>query len=363
MAEFFEIWGGSPRLQLPGVWFHWVNTAMMLAAWRKVGFAGGRIDPTLIDRTHFIDRIDVGSPSKATRSIMKAIEEVVKTPPGMRSGSLAAMAAKFEAAVAHSQELRDALEAANACGFDPETVPFLMKPKELAAKAKRDRSQVDMSIYEGGSASLRNVRKSLDAKREAQADAAAAVEGRKAARAGKQAVVSAAAEQLVADYERCALRCTCGQKPCPVADMSACLICKAAGRLWIKSRACMVRECVAARKGAGTLLLTHKAGTSDDSSPAPSIPTSDDEEDGADDNEVMPVAKRPAVAAVTMCDWACMGGCDNPELTAEEVDLGYCSGRRCKAKMHPECFLRHAGEAGGALDDLTCFCRGCWAAQ
>lgn len=88
-----------------------------------------------------------------------------------------------------------------------------MKPKELAAKAKRDRSQVDMSIYEGGSASLRNVRKSLDAKREAHADAAAAVEGRKAARAGKQAVVSAAAEQLVADYERCALRCTCGQKP------------------------------------------------------------------------------------------------------------------------------------------------------
>ena len=79
-----------------------------------------------------------------------------------------------------------------------------MKPKELAAKAKRDRSQVDMSIYEGGSASLRNVRKSLDAKREAHADAAAAVEGRKAARAGKQAVVSAAAEQLVADYERCA---------------------------------------------------------------------------------------------------------------------------------------------------------------
>lgn len=70
----------------------------------------------------------------------------------MFDSSKSSRAAKFEAAVAHSQELRDALEAANACGFDPEKVPFLMKPKELAAKAKRDRSQVDMSIYEGGSA-------------------------------------------------------------------------------------------------------------------------------------------------------------------------------------------------------------------
>ena len=52
----------------------------------------------------------------------------------------------------------------------------------------------------------------------------------------------------------------------------------------------MVRECVAARKGANAL-----------------------------------------------CDWACMGGCDFPEMTADEIDLGYCSGRRCKSKMYPKC--------------------------
>ena len=56
-------------------------------------------------------------------------------------------------------------------------------------------------------------------------------------------------------------------------------------------------------------------------------------------------------------------GCDFPEMTADEIDLGYCSGRRCKAKMHPDCFLRHAGEGGAALDNLTCFCQRCWAAQ
>ena len=67
---------------------------MMLSAWRKVGFAGGRIDKSLIDRTHFIDRVAVGSPSSSTRAATQmAIDDVVKTPAGMRSGSLAAMKA------------------------------------------------------------------------------------------------------------------------------------------------------------------------------------------------------------------------------------------------------------------------------
>ena len=106
LKEFFEIWGGSPDLQLPGVWFHWTNTAMLLSAWRKVGFAGGRIDSSLIDRTHFIDKIAVGSPSSATRSATrKAVDDVVATPAGMRRGSLAAMTAKFEAAEAHARLL------------------------------------------------------------------------------------------------------------------------------------------------------------------------------------------------------------------------------------------------------------------
>ena len=85
--------------------------------------------------------------------------------------------------------------------------------------------------------------------------------------------------------------------------------------------------------------------------------SSEEESDIEAADEVMPAARPPASSRVVLCDWAC----DCPEMTAEEVEVGYCSGRRCKAKMHPECFLRHAGEGGAALDDLTCFCQGCWA--
>ena len=99
--------------------------------------------------------------------------------------------------------------------------------------------------------------------------------------------------------------------------------------------------------------------------PAPPRPPSVDgagSEEESDDvvgvDEVMPAAK-VGVDKVILCDWAC----DEPEMTSEEVELGYCSGRRCKAKMHATCFLRHAGEAGAALNEVTCFCQACWVKQ
>ena len=237
--------------------------------------------------------------------------------------------------------------------------PFLMKPKELDPGKKRDRSQADMSLYEGGSASLRNVRKTCDAKRAAVEEKAAAVEARKEERAGKQSDAVAAAEKLLADYELCAQACACGQSPCPMAAMKACDICRAAGRPWLKPRVCVVRECVAARKGPALLALTLVGA------PTPGAPTpiarlaydgaqSEEEDDAAD--EVMPAPR--AAASAVLCDWACA----HPEMTADEVEHGYCSGRRCKAKMHPECFLCNTGEAGAALGDLLCYCRSCWAA-
>lgn len=80
------------------------------------------------------------------------------------------------------------------------------------------------------------------------------------------------------------------------------------------------------------------------------------------DAEVMPVARVAAaarLAAMTLCCYACA----QPEMTDEEVEVGYCSGRRCKAKMHAVCFSLHAGEAGTRLDDITAFCQACWAKQ
>ncbi len=56
LPEFFEIVGGCKDLGLQGMWFTWVDRAMLVAAWRKVGFMGCSLDPTQIDRTHFIDK-------------------------------------------------------------------------------------------------------------------------------------------------------------------------------------------------------------------------------------------------------------------------------------------------------------------
>jgi hypothetical protein len=333
---------------------------MMLAAWRKVGFAGGRIDPALIDRTHFIDRIDLGcsSPSSGTRTAAKSVDAVVKTPPGARSGSLVALQAKLSAALELLMEQESAISALEAAPFDPEKVPFLMKPKSLEAKKKRDRSQADMSLYEGGSASLRNVRKTCDQKRAAAEEKAAGIEARKEERAGKQSEAVAAAKQLIADYELCAQACACGLSPCPMEGLKACDCCRAAGWPWLKPRVCVVRECVAARKGPALLALTLVGAPT----PPPRLTFGGavcdgalSEEEDATAEEVMPARKQLQTSAVTLCDWAC----DHPEMTPDEVELGYCSGRRCKANMHAACFLRHTGEAGAALGDLVCFCQRC----
>lgn len=164
-------------------------------------------------------------------------------------------------------------------------------------------------------------------------------------------------EQLDRDYELCAEACVCGMEPCPVAGMKRCATCQAAGRPSIKPGLCKVRECVAARKGPVPLALTYVAPT-----PVPLVPLAltltEAEEPVGNEDEVMP-APRARAPDETRCCWAC----DDPAMTPEEVELGYCSGRRCKAKMHPECFLSHAGEAGEALDCYTCFCPTCWATQ
>jgi len=130
----------------------------------------------------------------------------------------------------------------------------------------------------------------------------------------------------------------------------------------LKSRVCIVRECVEARKGPALLALTLVEAAT----PGAPTPLARLTYDGAHEEEtatgtadkVMPAAK-DITSKEVRCDYACT----HPVLTDDEIEVGYCSGRRCKAKMHPECFLAHSGEAGAALGDLVCFCRACWAAQ
>jgi hypothetical protein len=253
LREFFEVWGGSPDLQLPGVWFHWVNTAMMLSAWRKVGFAGGRIDKSLIDRTHFIDRVDISespSPSKGTRLASRSIEDVVRTPDGMRSGSLAATQAKLKALMEHAEEQKTEFAASMIEEWDPETVPFLMQPKKVEQN-KRDRSQVDMEVYEGGDCSLRNINDKFKDKRSKKKDKADGVAERKEARAELKSAAQQEADDVLALWALCGERCACGEDPCPMAGMQHCATCQA-----VKKHACKVRACVQARKDSAPRRLT-----------------------------------------------------------------------------------------------------------
>ena len=359
LAEFFEIWGGSPDLQLPGVWFHWCNTAMLLAAWRKVGFAGGRIDGTLIDRTHFIDRVPVGSPSSSTRSsTLAAVDTLVRTPPGMRGQSLAGVQAKFDAVHAHALALEARIAALEAAPFDAECVPFLMQPKALAEKKKRDRSQVDMSIYEGGSASLRNLRAVFVEKRAQAAEKTAAVAGRKDERAARATQAAADTAAFEAAFDVCALVCVCGVTPCPMLDMKRCDTCYAAGRPSVKPRICVVRECVAARKGPTVLQLTCAMATPIRAMQLVPAMEEAEEEHGPSD-EVMPTKKPLAQrSSVVRCDY----DCEHPVMTPEEALAGFCSGRRCKAKVHHFCFIQAVGERAEAFSSSTRYCKSCWAA-
>jgi hypothetical protein len=174
-------------------------------------------------------------------------------------------------------------------------------------------------------------------------------------RAAKRAEATDAAEQLASAYERCAEGCVCGEIPCPMLGMQRCELCWAAGRPSIKPRLCSVRECIAARKEPALLALGYEPP-----SPLPLTLAAEEAEDAVGDaDEVMPVAKPPTVSTVVLCDW----GCTDAVMTVSEALHGYCSGRRCKAKMHHFCFLNHAGEAGEALDGCTRFCQACWAHQ
>lgn len=87
------------------------------------------------------------------------------------------------------------------------------------------------------------------------------IEGRKEERAAAKLAASDAAKQLDLDYERCAEKCVCGATPCPAAGLQRCGTCRAAGRLSLKPRLCVVRECVAARKGPQPLALTYQPPT------------------------------------------------------------------------------------------------------
>uniref|UniRef100_A0A6S9VEY7 Uncharacterized protein n=1 Tax=Chrysotila carterae TaxID=13221 RepID=A0A6S9VEY7_CHRCT len=93
---------------MEGTWFSWCSPQIVICACYAVGFLGDRLDPSQIYRSQFVDRYVDVEPCEVGSEVQieaepEELEEVVKTPPEMRSGSNEALQAKLALAIAHGK--------------------------------------------------------------------------------------------------------------------------------------------------------------------------------------------------------------------------------------------------------------------
>ena len=128
--ELIKVLGGDATLGLPGMWFFWANPYDIITAWRKVGIAGNKLAPEMIDRSEFIDQpapmAALATPGAAEpaspRVARKRAADLAMTPEGMVSGSLESERAKVQRLLGHAQELEAMVEAP----FDPTAAGLLV---------------------------------------------------------------------------------------------------------------------------------------------------------------------------------------------------------------------------------------------
>jgi hypothetical protein len=297
-----EILGGCRDLNLAGVWFSWCSRTDVVTAWRHVGVCADHIDDSQIDRSKFIDqaiaeeekahaspkrltRADAGGAEPDPHSTPDSLEDAMKTPLGMRSGSAEAMKIKLERTKKFAQKLQ-------AAGFDPTVVPGLMAPQVAAVKKrKRDMTRAESSV--GGSARLRNLHGKAVEKREEKERLEREAEAKRQELAAKKQRVAEEARALAEAFELCQGGCVCGQEPCAVKGLKRCDTCKE-----IKQRVCIKRACVAARSA---LALTDESAML-----------------ALEDNSV--------------CSF-----CDQREVDGVEAPLQPCSVPGCHHFLHDEC--------------------------
>lgn len=245
LPEFFEILGGCADLGIEGMWWSWCSRTDLLQAWRRVGILGNRLAPDLISRANFIDQ-GLAEQAAAERSPSRAGPSAAApanpaTPPGMRTGSLAAVQDKLQQAMVIISEMQR--------GPDPSTVPGLLLPRIPENKKRARGGQRVQEISEGGSASLRYLYESGQERKATEKKKADGIEARKVQRAAAKDAQQQAVADLIAAYERCNPVCRCAG-PCPVAGLKRCATCGI-----VKPQLCRVRTCVAARNGDAPLLL------------------------------------------------------------------------------------------------------------
>ena len=240
MVELIKVLGGDATLGLPGMWFFWANPYDIITAWRKVGIAGNKLAPEMIDRSEFIDQpaLTPGGEPASPRVTRKRAADLAMTPEGMASGSLEAEKAKVQRLLRLAQELEAIVEApfdATAAGvLNPDVIT---RPDKVEGAGARKRLT---AMH--GSVTMQGVGEEAELRQKEAEDQAAAVKAKKQqAVERKEAEAAAASERNVA-FARCELACVCKVTPCPYAKWKRCPACGP------KSRLCKVRVCVAARK-------------------------------------------------------------------------------------------------------------------
>ena len=267
LVEALKVLGGDNELGLVGMWFNWCSPYDVLQAWRKVGIAGNVLRPELIDRSEFIDQpaarpaaatpqaavtpqsqsgrttAEVGAASTSPRcSPRKRVADVLKTPPGVRSGTKAASDAKLAALTKLALQQEEQLD----MPFDPTAAGVLVpdvvtRPDKDPSKQRKRRRLSDLH----GSISIRGLGDECESRRLEDEAEVETVKARKEASAEKKAAAERETAERAAAFARCEVACACGVEPCPWEKWKRCPSCGP------KLGLCKKRDCVAARKAAG----------------------------------------------------------------------------------------------------------------
>ena len=244
IVELIKVLGGDAVLGMPGMWFSWACPFDIITAWRRVGIAGNKLCPEMIDRSEFIDQPPPDQqPPASPHATRKRAADLALTPQGMESGSLQSEKAKVKRLLEHALELEAIVEAP----FDPLAagllVPDVVVRPDKAGPAGRKRLT---ALH--GSVTMRGVGEEAEMREREAKEQAAAVQAKKEQSAERKEAEAAAAVERAEQFALCEIICACGVVPCPWVGWKRCPVCGP------KKGLCKVRVCAAARK---PLMLGH----------------------------------------------------------------------------------------------------------
>ena len=255
LADFLGILGGSKRLGVPGMWFSWCDRYDIIKAWKRVGIAGNRLCPQLVDRSNFVDQDAELAAARRDASVSSpgpsSLAEAKRTPPGLRRGSLAAANAKLQQLEQFAKKLEEKAQAP----YDPSRGVLSLSSDAPSARQGGTGSDDDSDAADGDSASPVRARRRLvqlsgsftlrdmwGEKQKRQQEAAKvedAAQRKKAARLEKRAEDEERSRVRRDAFVACKDVCMCAIVPCPWEGFMLCDNCGNLKKGWCKKRECV----------------------------------------------------------------------------------------------------------------------------